>query len=143
MPTGVRLTPDEALLVVADSYSRTAWSFAIGSDGSLTVGEPFYHLELPDEVNTGPVHTSAEGMTFDTLGNLYVATNLGIQICDQPGRVNGIIRRPGPGNLTSVVFGGADLKTLYATVGTKVYKRTLRRTGVFPWQPVKLPKPQL
>ena len=143
MPTGVRLTPDEALLVVADSYGRTAWSFAIGSDGSLTDGEPFYHLELPDEVNTGPVHTSAEGMTFDTLGNLYVATNLGIQICDQPGRVNGIIRRPGPGNLTSVVFGGADLKTLYATVGTKVYKRTLRRTGVFPWQPVKLPKPQL
>jgi hypothetical protein len=42
-----------------------------------------------------------------------------------------------------VVFGGADLKTLYAAVGAKVYKRTLRRTGVFPWQPVKLPKPQL
>ena len=143
MPSGVRLTPDEALLVVADSYGRTAWSFHIESDGSLTDGEPFYHLELPDDVSKGPVATSAEGMTFDTLGNLYIATNLGIQICDQPGRVNGIVRRPGPGNVTSVVFGGAALKTLYATVGTKVYKRTLRRTGVFPWQPVKLPKPQL
>ena len=38
---------------------------------------------------------------------------------------------------------GADLKTLYLTAGDKVYKRTLRRTGVFPWQPVKLPRPQL
>ena len=65
------------------------------------------------------IDTGAGGMMFDTLGNLYVATNLGIQICDQPGRVNGIVRRPGPGNVTSVVFGGADLKTLYVTVGPK------------------------
>ncbi|MGD0873219.1 MAG: SMP-30/gluconolactonase/LRE family protein [Bryobacteraceae bacterium] len=119
MPTGPRLTPDEALLAVADSYGRTAWSFHIESGGSLSGGEPFYHLDLPDDVSQGPVDTGAGGMMFDTLGNLYVATNLGIQICDQPGRVNGIVRRPGPGNVTSVVFGGADLKTLYVTVGPK------------------------
>jgi sugar lactone lactonase YvrE len=82
-------------------------------------------------------------MTFDDTGHLYVATNLGIQICDQPGRVVGIIRQPGTERLTNVVFGGRDLNTLYATAGDKVWKRQIRRKGVFPWQPVKLPRPQL
>jgi gluconolactonase len=143
MPNGVRVNPDESLVVVADTLGRTAWSFHIEPDGSLTGGEPFYHLELPDDVNDGPLRSGSDGMTFDNIGHLYVATNLGIQVCDQPGRVNGIIRRPGAASPSNVVFGGTDLKTLYVTAGDKVYRRILRRTGVFPGQPVKLPRPQL
>ena len=41
------------------------------------------------------------------------------------------------------VFGGADLQTLYVTASDKVYRRHLRRKGVFPWTPVKLPAPRL
>jgi sugar lactone lactonase YvrE len=143
MPNGIRVTPDESLLVVADTLGRTAWSFHIQPDGSLADGEPFYHLELPDDVSQGPVRSGADGMTFDSLGHLYIVTKLGIQVCDQPGRVVGIIRPPAPGDMSNVVFGGKDLKTLYVTAGGKVYKRILRRQGVFPWQPVKLPRPQL
>lgn len=143
MPNGVRVNPDESLLVVADTLGRTAWSFHIQPDGSLVDGEPFYHLELPDDVSQGPVRSGSDGMTFDSLGHLYVATKLGIQICDQPGRVVGIIRPPSTDDISNVVFGGKDLKTLYVTAGGKVYKRVLRRQGVFPWQPVKLPRPQL
>ena len=82
-------------------------------------------------------------MTFDNTGHLYVATKLGVQICDEPGRVVGIIGNPGPHDLSNLVFGGAALDTLYATAGDAVYRRRLRRKGVFPWQPVKLPRPQL
>lgn len=82
-------------------------------------------------------------MTFDDQGHLYIATILGIQICDQPGRVVGIIRYPGLERARNVIFGGPDLQTLYVTAGGKVYKRRMRRKGVFPWQPVKLPRPQL
>jgi gluconolactonase len=82
-------------------------------------------------------------MTFDDQGHLYVATKMGIQICDQAGRVVGIIRNASSQDPSNVVFGGADLKTLYVTAGDKLYKRQLRRKGVFPWQPVKLPRPQL
>lgn len=82
-------------------------------------------------------------MTLDSTGHLFVSTKLGIQICDQPGRVVGIIRNPEPRTTTSIVFGGPGLHTLYATSGDKVFKRTLRRTGVLPWQVVKLPRPQL
>ncbi|HEY2018380.1 MAG TPA: SMP-30/gluconolactonase/LRE family protein [Bryobacteraceae bacterium] len=143
LPNGVRLTPDESLLAVSDTVLRTAWSFHIEADGSLADGERFYHLEIPDDVSRGPLRSGADGVTFDDQGHLYVTTKLGIQICDQAGRVVGIIRNPGAGDPSSVVFGGADLHTLYATAGDKVYKRLTRRKGVFPWQPVKLPRPQL
>ena len=143
LPNGVRLIPDESLLVVADTILRTAWSFRIEQDGSLTNGQPFYHLEIPDDVASGPLRSGADGMTFDETGHLYITTKLGIQICDQAGRVVGIIRNPGPHDVSNLVFGGPDLKTLYATAGDKVYRRVLRRKGVFPWQPVKLPRPQL
>ncbi len=143
LPNGVRLAPDESLLAVADTVGRSVWSFHIQADGSLDSGQPFHHLELPDDVSRGPVRSGADGITFDNTGHLYVTTKLGIQICDQPGRVVGIIRNPGSHDLSNVVFGGADLQTLYATVGDKVFRRKLRRKGVFPWEPVKLPRPQL
>jgi sugar lactone lactonase YvrE len=142
-PNGVRMAPDESLLAVADTSGRTVWSFQIQSDGGLANGEPFYHLQLPDDVAQGPVRSAADGMTFDETGHLYVATNLGIQILDQPGRVVGIIRKPGAEEVTNVVFGGPGLSTLYATAGDKVWRRAVRRKGVLPWQPVKLPRPQL
>jgi sugar lactone lactonase YvrE len=143
MPNGVRVNPDESLLVVADTLGRSAWSFHIQPDGALVDGEPFYHLELPDELERGPVRSGADGMTFDTLGYLYVASKLGIQVCDQAGRVLGIIRRPGTKDLSNVVFGGSGLNTLYVTAEDTVYRRVLRRQGYLPWQPVQLPRPQL
>ncbi len=143
-PSGVRVNPDESLLVVSDHVCRATWSFRIEPDGGLSNGEPFYHLELPDDVSDGPLRPGADGITFDDQGYLYVATSLGIQICDQPGRVVGIIRHPaGTDRARNVVFGGKDMQTLYATAGSRVWKRHLRRKGVFPWQPVKLPRPQL
>jgi enterochelin esterase-like enzyme/sugar lactone lactonase YvrE len=142
-PVGARVNPDESLLVVSDHTGRSTWSFGIEPNGGLVNGEPFYHLELPDSVADGPLRPGADGMTFDDQGHVYIATALGIQICDQPGRVVGIIRHPPGARARGVVFGGADLQTLYATAGDKVWRRHLRRKGVFPWQPVKLPRPQL
>jgi enterochelin esterase-like enzyme len=133
----VLVNPDESLLVASQPSGRFIWSFHIQADGSLTDAEPFYHLETPDDGVAG-----GGAMAFDTLGHLYVTTRMGIQICDQPGRVVGIIRSPG-GELSAVAFGGADMKTLYATAGGKVYKRVLRRQGAPAGQITKLPKPQL
>ena len=138
-PNGVRLSPDESLLLVADYSNKWVWSFQIQPDGSLENGEAFYHLEtLDDSSQAGP-----DGMTVDNEGHLYVATRLGIQICDQAGRVVGIISKPNSGPISNVVFGGSSLDMLYVTAGDKVFRRHLRRKGVFPWQPVKPPQPRL
>jgi gluconolactonase len=143
LPNGVRLAPDEALLAVDDTLTRNVWSFHIKPDGSLTAAQPFYHLELPDDVAEGPLRSGADGIAFDDQGDLFVTTNLGIQICDQAGRVVGIIRKPSNADISNLVFGGPDLKTLYVTATDKVFKRTLRRKGVAPGQVVKLPRVQL
>jgi gluconolactonase len=143
LPNGIRFSTDESLLMVADTISKWVWSFQVKPDGSLANGQAFYHLEIPDAVESGPLRSGADGMTLDTQAHLYVTSKYGIQVCDQAGRVVGIIRNPAPGDVSSVVFGGPDLKTLYATSGGKVYQRVTRRQGYLPWKPFKPPMPHL
>lgn len=142
-PYCVRILPDESGLVISDYDSRASWSFRFGQDGSLIDGEPFYRLEMPDEWASGAMRSAARGFSFDDQGYAYFATGLGVQICDQPGRVVGIIRNPGPDELTDVVIAGPDKQTLYATAGGKVYKRHIQRHGALAASGVTLPKPQL
>jgi enterochelin esterase-like enzyme/sugar lactone lactonase YvrE len=140
-PRSVRLSPDQSLLVVDEPHDKWVWSFTIEPDGSLANGEPFYRLETPDD-SSDP---DAGGMAFDTEGFLYVATVLGIEVCDQPGRVNSIINKPQgmTDGVANLVFGGPNMQWLYATDGDKMYRRQVKRQGVFPWNPVKPPMPRL
>lgn len=84
-PNGVRFSPDQSFLTVADTAGRWVWSFLVQPDGSLADAVPFHRLEIPDEVESGTLRSGADGMTVDTDGFLYVATKLGIQICDPIG----------------------------------------------------------
>jgi gluconolactonase len=138
-PNGIRFSADQSLLFVDDPDQRWIWSFQVRPDGPLGGAEPFYRLETPDDSSA----SRATAMTVDSLGYLYVATRLGIQVCDQPGRVVVIINPPEPGPLTGVSFGGADLQDLYAVVNDKLYKRHLLRKGTLPWVRQKPPVPQL
>lgn len=138
-PNGIHLSPDQSLLIVSDPGTRWVWSFQILADGSLTNPEPFYHLESPDDSSS----TGASAITVDTLGHAYVATRLGIQVCDQPGRVVTIINPPAPGPILGLTFGGEDHQYLYVNVGDKIYRRHMLREGVSPGAPVKPPVPHL
>jgi gluconolactonase len=119
----VRLSPDQSLLIAGSSSSRWLWSFQVRPDGSLADGEPFYGLEMREE----PGMRGARAMTVDSDGYVYVVTPLGVQVCDQPGRVVSILDNPGPGVLSSISFGGPGLHDLYVTAGGVVYRRTLAR----------------
>ncbi|MGO4883854.1 MAG: hypothetical protein ACLP59_23985 [Bryobacteraceae bacterium] len=61
-----------------------------------------------------------------------MTTNMRVQICDQPGRVEAILRKPQPGPLRNIVLGGPGLETLYVTAGDRVFRRQMRRKGVLP-----------
>lgn len=136
---GVITSPDQSLLMVNDSRDRWVWSFQVQPDGSLANGQKFYRLETPD----GTYRSSADGMTVTRDGYLLVATAEGIQICDQPGRVIGIISKPQRAFLSNLTFAGPELKTIYATASDKVYRRKTRMQGVRQWEPVKPPQPRL
>ena len=82
-------------------------------------------------------------MCVDRDGRLYVATRMGIQVCDQAGRVNVIIPTP-QGRAADVGFGGPDRDVLYVESGGKVSKRKLKTRGVDPAAaPIKPKKPRL
>ncbi len=140
LPNGIVLSPDQSLLYVADTKGQFVWSWQINPDGTLANRQAYFHLHLPDAA-TG---SGADGLATDTTGSLYVATSLGIQYCDQAGRVNGIISLPPNGRAANLAFGGPNLDTLYLTAGDKVWKRQLQVKGVRPANPpLKPEKPRL
>ena len=136
---GIALSPDQSLLYVADYRSHWVYSYVVRPDGTLTHKQRYYHLHEPDAED----QSFADGLKVDRDGNLYVATRLGIQVCDQAGRVNVIIPTPN-GRITNLVFGGEKFDTLYASCNDKVYRRRLKVTGANAWDvPNKPTAPKL
>jgi enterochelin esterase-like enzyme len=137
--TGVTLSPDQSLLYVADGGSHWVYSYQIQPDGSLSNKQKFYHLHVADTADK----SGAGGMCVDRDGRLYVATTMGIQVCDQAGRVNCIIPTPN-GRATDVCIGGVNFDTLFAACGDRVYQRKLKVKGANAFEaPIKPAPPKL
>ena len=140
VPSGVALSPDQAMLIVTDAQARYSWSFRIAPDGSLVHGEPFFRLEMPETGWMSGVHGAAE----DSIGQVYFATPLGVQMCEaNNGRTALVLNSPEIGAVTSLLFGGKDLRWLYVTEGAHLFRRPVKVTGTASWAPVKPPKPPL
>ncbi len=136
---GITLSPDQTLLYVADSRTHWVYSYQVQADGSLKYKQKYYHLHMPDTADD----SGADGLRVDRDGRLYVATRLGVQVCDQAGRVNCILPTPN-GKVANLCFGGERFDTLYATCGDRVYARKLRVQGANAFQaPIKPKAPQL
>ncbi|MDE2508504.1 MAG: SMP-30/gluconolactonase/LRE family protein [Planctomycetota bacterium] len=131
---GVTLSPDQTLLYVAESRSHWVYSYQIQADGSLAYKQRYDDLHVPDTADDA----GADGMRTDRDGRLYVATRLGIQVCDQPGRVNCIIPTPN-GRIANLCFGGPDFNVIFATCGDRVYKRKVKTRGANAWEPPNRP----
>lgn len=136
---GIALSPDQTLLYVDDSRSHWVYSYQIQADGRLAYKQRYYWLHVPDNAD----NSGADGMRVDRDGRLYIATRMGIQVCDQAGRVNAIIPTPN-GAVSNLTFGGENFDTLFATCGDKVYKRKLKVKGAQAWAaPLKPAAPRL
>ncbi len=136
---GLTLSPDQSLLYVADSRTHWVYSYQIKADGSLAHKQRYYHLHMSDMADD----SGADGLRVDRDGRLYVATRLGLQVCDQAGRVNCIIPTPN-GKVSNLTFGGPNFDTIYATCGDRVYKRKVKVRGAQAYQaPFKPAAPRL
>jgi gluconolactonase len=133
---GITLSPDQSLLYVSDSRTHWVYSFQIEPDGSLAHKQRYYHLHSPDTADD----SGADGMRVDRDGRLYVATRMGIQVCDQAGRVNCIIPTPN-GRVSNLCFGGENFDTLFATCGDRVFQRKLKVRGAQAFEPPIKPAP--
>jgi sugar lactone lactonase YvrE len=125
--------------VVADATSPFASSFQVQPQG-LAFEQPYFHLHLAE----GATASGAGGLAVDANGYLYVASPTGIQVCDQAGRVNGIVAPPASGTPSGIAFGGPDKDELFVAVGGRVFRRKTRARGVSSFEaPVKPSAPRL
>jgi gluconolactonase len=138
---GVCLTPDQTQLYAAESASHWIWVYSILPDGTLANKQRFGWLHVPDDKeNAWP-----DGLRCDRNGLVFVATNMGIQILDQLGRVNAILPMPTGGQQPSnLCFGGPGFDVLYVSAVGKVWKRRLKAQGCNPFEtPVRPPMAHL
>ena len=136
--SGVAFSPDGSLFYAAEHSTKWVYTFVVQPDGSFADKQAFDWLHMTDIPND----SGAEDLAFDTRSNLYVATRLGIQVCDLNGRVRAILPLPTPcGPVRSLCFGGPHFDLLYATDGTQVFKRSMKILGFPPWSaPLPMPR---
>jgi gluconolactonase len=134
-PNGIALSPDGKTLYVADNAARrtgphTLVAYDVGSDGTCKRRAVLHDFKD---------HRGIDGMVVDTDGNIYATAEsgerTGVYIFSPTGAQLGFIRTPE--TATNCAFGDRDLKTLYITAGSSVYKVRVKATGFVLYPPAR------
>jgi len=139
-PNGLQIAPDDRTLYVIEAGAapdgpRMIRAFTLSPDGTASDGRVFYN---------GFAGRSADGMSIDTQGNLYVsaglnalappgalpaarvwtadalATRAGVYVISPAGRLLRVVPIP-EDVITNNAFGGPDMRTLYVTAGRTLF----------------------
>jgi gluconolactonase len=108
-PNGVALTLDGKTLYVADSTQRKIYAFDLDASGAAT----------NQRVAISDIPGTPDGLRVAANGNLYIACK-GIGIYTPAGKLIQLIDFPE--TPTNCTFGGSDLRTLYVTASTSIYR---------------------
>lgn len=123
-PNGIGLSPDGKRLYVIPSRQAEMLVYDVVGPGRIQNGRTFCRLQQPE----GKDDTGGDGMAMDANGNLYITTNLGVEIFSPEGKQLGLVTFPQqPANVT---FGGADGKTMYVTARTGLYRVQMPIAGL-------------
>jgi len=107
-PNGLAFSLDEHDLFIADTEQGRLRRFCVEMDGSLSDERVFCECDRPD------------GVRLDEAGNVWVACLTGIEVFAPDGRRISFVEFPErPANL---VFGGADLRSIYVCARTSIYR---------------------
>ena len=123
-PNGLAFSPDESVLYVNDSRLALIQAFPVNADGSVGAGELFHRM-------SGTEAGVADGMKVDIEGNVYCTGPAGIHVIDPGGKLLGRIRIPG--HSTNLAWGDDDLRSLYITTYTSVFRMRLKIPGIPAW----------
>jgi sugar lactone lactonase YvrE/enterochelin esterase-like enzyme len=135
-PRALTLSPDGLWLAVAESSTHWGMSYQLKEDGTVQDKQRYYWYHIPDWATD----SGAGQAVMDALGQMHVATRMGVEVFDRNGRVRAILPLPNRGEATAITFAGADFKTLYVVAGGKLWRRTMKVASVPAWHaPVQLP----
>ena len=115
-PNGIALAPNGHILYVANSDERTVLAYDVDRNGVVT----------NERVLISGVEGVPGGLKVDEKGNIYVACK-GIGVYTPQGKLLKQIEMSEPA--ANLSFGDADLKTLYITARTSVYRIRLDVKG--------------
>ena len=118
------VAPDYRFCVTGEENTHHLISTVIDETGKMLYSEPFYYLH---DLSNSTLNPSGS-MAFDTKGNLYVATEIGVQVADHNGRVRAILSLPA-GRVHSLAFSG---NYLFVRCGEKVFVRKMKAEGHLP-----------
>ena len=134
--SALAIYPNHRLLICNEPNTRWLLSYVLDEQGEPMAGQRFYWLHN----TTGDDSQQVGQMTFDEDGNLYVATSMGVQVCDQNGRVRAILPLPDSAPIRSLAFVGTKLYVVNER--GEIYVRELKVSGAQPWQTATSPKSQ-
>jgi gluconolactonase len=122
-PNGVILSQDHKTLFVVPTGPAEIMAYPIDAPGKLGSGRVFCTLRG----QAGKKGTGGDGLTIDSQGNLYITSEVGIQVFNPAGKYLATISIPEqPAN---AAFGGADGKTLYVAARTSLYTVPMKISG--------------
>jgi gluconolactonase len=124
-PNGLAFSPDGKHLYIDDSKTREIRVYDVGREGELSNPRLFGKEDGP------PGSGVPDGMRVDQRGNLFVTGPFGIWVWAPNGKHLGTIVLPE--NAANLAWGDADLRTLYITATSSVYRLKTKTRGFVPY----------
>ena len=112
-PNGLCFSADEKLLYINDSPEYKIYVFDVDDDGKISGGRLFAETR-----GDGP--GVPDGMKIDSEGNLYCCAQGGLHVYRADGSLLGRLRMPM--QVTNFTWGGADLRSIFLTGITTLYR---------------------
>jgi len=112
-PNGLCFSPNEMNLFINDSNRDHIRIFDVERDGTLKNGRIWAELQ-PEGIGV------ADGMKVDQAGNVYCTGPGGIHVFDSGANYLGILYLPE--QATNLTWGDSDLRSLYVTAVTSIYR---------------------
>lgn len=120
LPNGLCTDPDETVLYVNDTPEGHIRRFVLNTDGSLSGGEVFAHLE-------GEGEGVPDGLKTDRDGRVWCTGPGGVHVFSSDGTPLGVIKIPE--KTANFTWMGPDRKTLVTTSSTSLYALPVAVTG--------------
>ena len=124
-PNGIVITPDDQLVYVSDRGTQKLHRYRVEPNGGLEPDGTLYDFS-PDR--------GIDGMWLDVKGNIFGAAGKGetsgLFVISPGGKL--LLHKPMPEFSTNVVFGGPEMRDVYLTASTSVYKMRSATPGVRP-----------
>jgi gluconolactonase len=120
-PNGLCFSLDASRLFVNDTERQHIRVFNVAPDGKLTGGAVWAETR-------GKGRGAPDGMKIDSRGNLYCCGPGGIHVFNPSAEFLGVIEMPE--HTANFTFGDDDLRSLYITASTSLYRQRVRVPGL-------------